>query len=296
MKLMDKLFGQRARTKEKFIDLAIKSWHDSGGKPLYDYSKINFKGMGEPITVNCPKKGHGPFDVSKASNHLNYKGRPGQGCPKCKCEASTQNFIEKAQAIHGDLYGYDKVDYCNPKYQRRDTNTGTPKWYFPIYCKKHQRYFEQRSDIHLGDHGCPACAESKGEAELKNYFAKKGVKIDIGNFENCTNKKTGKACRRLPFDVYSPDLNVIVEFDGKQHFQDVPYFFKDKEGYKDQVRRDKLKNDFCKEEGNPKLIRISYMTPFNQISSVLDTLLKKAKTSNDKIILASDYPKAGWNA
>jgi very-short-patch-repair endonuclease len=147
---------------------------------------------------------------------------------------------------------------------------------------------EMGHTVEIIDHGLPE--------STPRLFSKKGIKIDIGDFENCTNQKTGKACRKLPFDVYSPDLNVIVEFDGKQHFQDVPYFFKDKEGYKDQVRRDKLKNDFCKEEGNPKLIRISYMTPFNQISSVLDALLKKAKTSNDKIILASDYPKAGWNA
>jgi len=296
--LMDQLFGQRSITKDAYVEKAIESWHDNKGRPLYDYSKSKIEGLDKPITINCPKKNHGAFTVSKASNHLNYKDRPGQGCPKCKCEAENQKFIERAKAVHGDLYGYDKVDYCNPEYKIRSANTkrNDTRLIFPIYCKKHQRYFGQRTDIHLDGHGCPACAESKGESKLKDFFNKKGMKIDIGNFENCTNKKTGKACKRLPFDVYVPDLNVIIEYDGKQHFENVPYFFKNEEGYEDQVRRDKLKNDFCEEEGNPKLIRISYMTPLSQISSILDGLLKKAKTTNDKIILASDYPKAGWNA
>ena len=283
-------------TKDEYIAKAVETWHDEQGKPLYDYSNSDYKGTHRPITINCPKKGHGDFLVPAAGNHLDHSGRPGQGCPICKCEEKKETFIAKAKAVHGDTYGYDKVDFCDKKNMRRDKTSGQPRWYFDIYCKKDQGYFPQRTDIHLAGHGCPVCLESKGEKIMSDYLSSLGYKMGPKNFEDCTNEKKGKDCRRLRYDANVPELNMLFEYDGKQHFSDVEYFKKKGWTYENQVSNDRLKNAYCMKEGKPKLIRISYKTPFNKIPSVLDELIKKAKATDDKIILAKDYPQEGWNS
>ena len=37
-------------------------------------------------------------------------------------------------------------------------------------------------------------------------------------FKNCKNKLP------LPFDFYLPDYNILIEFDGKQHFESIEIF------------------------------------------------------------------------
>lgn len=94
--------GKTYWTKEKFI---IKSKRIHGEK--YSYFKVNFVSVNEPVTIICSK--HGDF-LQKPSKHL-----AGQGCPYCSGtkKLTTEQFIERAKAIHGDKYIYDKVIYIN---------------------------------------------------------------------------------------------------------------------------------------------------------------------------------------
>ena len=59
---------------------------------------------------------------------------------------NTQEFIEKARAIHGDKYDYSKVEYVNAKTK------------VCIICTKHGEFW-QRPSKHLMGNGCPKCAE-----------------------------------------------------------------------------------------------------------------------------------------
>lgn len=75
----------------KFIEKA-KEIH--GGK--YDYSKANYTGCNEKLTLICPV--HGEFQITPSA-HLNGK----QGCPECgKINSSNakrltnETFIEKS--------------------------------------------------------------------------------------------------------------------------------------------------------------------------------------------------------
>lgn len=64
-----------------------------------------------------------------------------------------QQFIQKAQSIHGNLYDYSKIS---------DFITSRDK--VCIICPKHGEFW-QRQDIHLSGHGCPKCGhESTGRA------------------------------------------------------------------------------------------------------------------------------------
>ena len=65
---------------------------------------------------------------------------------------TTEEFITKANEIHGDtygdIYGYNFVEYitCNEKVE--------------IECKKHH-IFLQTPNTHLKENVCPKCSESK---------------------------------------------------------------------------------------------------------------------------------------
>jgi len=62
---------------------------------------------------------------------------------------------------------------------------------------------------------------------------------------------------RLPFDIYLPDKNIIIEYDGKQHFQFVKFFHKTKLSYRKAQYRDRLKEVLAKKY-NLLIIRYNY--------------------------------------
>lgn len=61
----------------------------------------------------------------------------------------------------------------------------------------------------------------------------------------------------LELDCYIPDSRIAFEYDGKQHFERVEHFQREKKDFKEQLKRDKEKEKLCKKLGI-KLIRIKY--------------------------------------
>ena len=69
---------------------------------------------------------------------------------------TTEDFIKKAKAIHGDKYDYSLVDYKNCKIKVK------------IICPVHG-IFEQTPDKHLNDkNGCKKCANEKLREDRKD--------------------------------------------------------------------------------------------------------------------------------
>jgi hypothetical protein len=62
---------------------------------------------------------------------------------------------------------------------------------------------------------------------------------------------------KLELDLYNEELNVAIEFNGKQHYDFVPIFHKNETHFKQQQMRDEFKQKLCNERG-VKLITISY--------------------------------------
>ena len=63
-------------------------------------------------------------------------------------KVTTEIFIEKAKAIHGDKYDYSLVDYKNAKTKIK------------IICPIHG-VFEQTPNSHLNGRGCSKCKSDK---------------------------------------------------------------------------------------------------------------------------------------
>lgn len=121
----------------------------------YDYSDTVYLSTQKLITIKCYK--HGSFN-QRAAHHLR-----GHGCIKCGREVTdkarvltTEIFVERSKAIHGDAYDYGLV-----KYRTNRTKVS-------IICKIHG-VFMQAPDKHLGRCGCPKCGTEKTKAyALKN--------------------------------------------------------------------------------------------------------------------------------
>jgi hypothetical protein len=153
-------------TNEIFIEKA-KTIHGD----LYDYGKVDYVNAQTKIKIFCKKEGHGIFE-QRPNDHLSLRG-----CPKCggKEQSNTEEFIEKAKIVHGDLYDYDKVDYINNQIK------------IIIICRKQGHGdFIQRPDAHLLGSGCPKCGGS--ERLTTKIFIEKAVEVhgDLYNY-NKTN-------------------------------------------------------------------------------------------------------------
>lgn len=118
---------------------------------------------------------------------------------------------------------------------------------------------------------CSKCSnwESRGEQRIKDIL--NDLKISFLQqywFPDCKIDK-----RPLSFDFYLDDLNTLIEFQGKQHYEPIEYFGGE-ETFKSQQTRDDFKREYCKVH-NIDLLEIPYWE-FNNIDSILkDSLLDK---------------------
>lgn len=73
----------------------------------YDYSCVQYKNTKTKVKIVCPD--HGVF-YQTPEKHIS-----GHGCPKCakNHKDTVDSFIQKAKAVHGDLYDYSYVEYVD---------------------------------------------------------------------------------------------------------------------------------------------------------------------------------------
>ena len=222
---------RRIKNKELYIKEFKKVHEDK-----YNYQKFNFKTISEKIEIICPE--HGSF-FQLISNH-----RVGIGCPKCSgMNKTTEEILKEFKKAHNDKYDYSKVNYIN-------TNTKVE-----IICPEHGSFFQQPM-AHKNGVGCPKCSESKGERRVREFLEENNIEYS----------QEVKLFDKYRFDFYIEDLNTVIEYDGKQHYESIDYFGGIK-GFLRTQERDKIKTVYCL-ENNIKLIRIPYWD-FNIIEKIL---------------------------
>lgn len=179
------------RNTEDIIDL-IKGVH--GDK--YDYSKIVFTKMDEPICLVCPI--HGDFFITP--NKIIQRG---SGCKKCAMEKRIElhretigGFIERSNEIHSNFYDYSIVNFIS----MRDK--------VDIICPKHG-LFSQFPFDHVNGHGCPKCGNNISNAEDEIYSFIVGL---LG--EDKVVRHNRDLLNGQEIDIYIPELNIAFEYDG----------------------------------------------------------------------------------
>ena len=140
-----KCSGSYAPTTSEWIEKA-KLVHGE----RYDYSKVNYIKNSIKVIIIC--KEHGEFEQTPC-NHLS-----GYNCKFCETRNynyTTNEWVEKAKLVHGDMYDYSKVDY-------KTINTSVI-----IICKEHGEFNQYPSHHTNTKAGCPKCAIQKNGLNLR---------------------------------------------------------------------------------------------------------------------------------
>lgn len=206
------------------------------------YEHFTYKNNKQKINIKCIK--HNILFEQQISGHLSGQN----GCPECKRDKitlSNDEFISKAKEIHGNRYSYEYTKYISYNFDK-----------VKITCSEHG-IFEMLPNTHLNGNGCKQCNTSKGEAKIAKTLSKLGKSFTTEyQFDDCKNIK------KLRFDFYLDEYNLLIEYDGLQHFQPVD-FFGGIDGYEERKKCDEIKNNFCK-NNNINLLRISYCEDVEQ--------------------------------
>lgn len=189
------------------------------------------------------------FSTSSPSNLLYQNVK---GCPYCygkikrTLESTNAELIEK---------GFN--DYSVSKVWTKDGHSYGHFTHTCDLCNNSQ--FDMRITDFFSKHDqkCPICKvhsnQSRGIKAIKRYLKKNKIKFETEvRFEECKDKLY------LPFDIYIEDMNLIIEFDGIQHFKKVDFFCSDdSNSFETTKKHDKIKNKFCKDY-DINLLRIKY--------------------------------------
>lgn len=126
-----------------------------------------------------------------------------------------------------------------------------------VFVIQPARYFNQGKN-------CPTCKpKSIGELKVKNILKNHNIKYyEQYTYPDCVDKKV------LFFDFYLPEYNILIEYQGLQHYEPVGEFG-GQEVFKDVIRRDNIKREYSK-ANNIKLIEIPYW-----IKNIEDFLVEK---------------------
>lgn len=123
----------------------------------------------------------------------------------------------------------------------------------------------------LNGNRCPYCKQSKGEKMIENTLKRLSIPYEIQKaFDDC-----GRNNQWLPFDFYLSSIGLLIEYDGIQHFEPVPYYG----GYSkliDQKRRDHIKDEYALDH-NLEILRVPYTLAFEHVESCLGSYIDKRK-------------------
>ena len=273
-KRMNNIKSKFPAKQKEFIKKAKAIHVNKSGRPLYDYSRVNFTGTHNKVDIICNKTQngikHGVFPMEPA-NHTHSTNA--QGCPKCsKRHVRTRSeFIREAQILHSNdkgkpLYDYSKIAYVDMAK------------HVSIYCKKHNHQFKQTPSKHLAGQKCPQCASeivAQKNSLGTERFIKKAKEVhgdrydySLVDYKSNTTKVIIICEHHGPF-LQSPSVHVNAKSGcqscrfsgGEQIIQD--YLRKNKIKYESQFRFDncRYKNplpfDF-KVEWRGKTVLIEY--------------------------------------
>lgn len=240
---------------------------ENSGKRIIDMinkTRPEIKIIGKYKGYNCMIKCQCVIDntiwESKVSNIINGTA----GCPTCRsnrthdrCALTQEDFKSKIETIspHLQVIG---------EYYNISTLVN-------MYCKEHKCYFTSspRSLLYKGS-GCPKCFETLGERKVRIALEKLNILyISQYSFDDCVY------INKLRFDIYCPDYNLAIEYQGKQHYEPVDFAGKGDEWAKYQFKvgqqRDNIKRQYC-QQNNIKLIEIPYWD-YDNIDNIVKQII-----------------------
>lgn len=207
----------------------------------------NYVGSKDKLKVKCKDCG---YMWETTPNHLLC----GSGCKKCAgtLKKTTEQFISEMKIKHPTITV--KGEYINNREK--------------VLCECQECGKEFMGIPHAmldGGSDCPRCNSSAGERKIRSWLDERNIDyLQEYCFDDC------KEVRVLPFDFYIKDRNLVIEYDGSQHYKPNDYFG-GLNGFEYTKKHDNIKTTYCNKH-NIKLLRIPYFK-FNQIDEILNSNL-----------------------
>lgn len=215
--------------------------------------------------------------------------KPGKWKCQCTCENHTIKLVEGRNLRSGKTLSCgclqkEKTSEANSKNlvgqkfgmliaKERISENGTTFYLCECECGSKNIKVDGRN-LSSGHTTSCGCNNSKGEMIIASILKENNI-----NFERQKTFKTCKDKQELPFDFYLNDFDILIEYDGQQHFQITRFGNKSEEQAKKDLllyqKHDEIKNQWCK-DNNKKLIRFSYKD-FNNLKPLLEEELRCLK-------------------
>lgn len=276
-------FGCKECAHERFLnkclsELIKKSKKIHGDK--YDYSHCHETYVGKCPKVKlicntCGNEFYIDFD-----HHIHRK----QGCKKCGDKRAIEVNRRSIEYYKGRIYAFHKNDiFCDDILSRFVKGNNA--------CDKEEvkcnicgyKWKTSLSSLSNG-HGCPNCNSSKGESAISFILTEMGLKFEREKtFPDLISDKNGK----LRYDFYVESKNLLIEFDGIQHYEDNGKFLTH-EQFIAMQERDRIKNEYALKNG-VKLMRIKY-NRLSQLMHIIDKIILK-KQRQGKPLISIQIPK-----
>lgn len=207
-------------------------------------------------------------------------------CPYCANEKRSKNLNQKKENYLTSL-----LDKLNNEYTWLETYSGDNKKKHKIRHNECNRTYEVRPNDFQQGYRCPHCANEKKESKkiqiVKKYLKQNKVIFNEEvSFDNLKNKF------QLKFDIEIPKLNLLIEFDGQQHFREDLAF--SKHTYLKQKTNDKIKNNWIVTNNKYNFVRIPYDISENDLILLIENIINKNKIDHlliDKYSMFTYYNK-----
>lgn len=246
--------SNRIKNTEWFIAKARKIHGDE-----FDYSESLYTKSKETVKIKC-KNNH--IFWQSPNVHL-----AGHRCPFCQKtgkpywdslpKISFEEFVEKSNLVHDSQYDYTKT--------KETFIEGNVNKKVLITCKEHGDFWQPMRTHIAGFCGCKRC-HKKWRAEHKLLDR---IREEFPN-EIVLHQFSPPWLHRQIFDIYLPDQNIAIEYNGQQHYIPVEWYGGTK-SLIGQIEMDNKKRKVCL-DNDCKLFEFPYFFSEKQINEEIEKI------------------------
>ena len=251
-----------ARSKRKNFGVVVDAFNEYGIKLLSTEDEI-IDLTKTKLRYLCPI--HGEQTI------LWNNFKRGARCRSCADEA---NSLRMRTATWERIQEY----FTNSEYVLLSTfeeYTGAKDSCLRCLCEKHGEFKISWNNLNKFE-GCPVCNSSAGERRIFHYLYKHNINFDrVKTFDNLI----GIGGRKLSYDFYLPQLNVLIEHQGEQH--EHPVVFNNmsdvdaEANFQKQQEHDRRKKQYAI-DNDIELLEIWHYE-FDKIEDILDKQFNNTK-------------------
>ena len=168
----------------------------------------------------------------------------GQRCPICANltrgpHKDLYKFKQEVKKLVGDEYTVTSDTYKGNKFK------------ISIRHNVCGHSYKVRPNDFTSGYRCPFCSQSHGESYISRILDKYHVTYVYSYKASDLVDK-----RKLHYDFFIPDQDILIEYQGGQHYYPIDYFGGEK-NFKKQQRHDQMKREYAKDH-NYNLIEVPY--------------------------------------